>query len=500
MRTLSSYIIFFIASCLFFVSCKEDYLEWSPTMWDTTKHPFDAGRFINMCYYNQDPSIENYRYVHECKSINLYASEYRILESSNVAFISSDTLYVRSRYLNCRIQDGNRTFIAAQTIVPVFGGEIVVNNGENAEPAEVNPVVISGVEVMEYDGCSDEAFDEDEVSDDEENRCEEYSDDPSSEYVGKPLTTIEGNRFNLNTFFSQAKNQNFPLSDVSIFPVNDNIPMPSFLCSRYLTNTDILNELGIDYLPADIKVLLSVDGQPVVVRYMFDNGALLTVLVNPLLLSNFSISYENAQFAHVAMNLMRYAFSAEKTDKLPWIPFYLEQTRLEKEQLYAADKDPTKKGGRPFTPSYENDSSGEWNSILELLETLWPFLLVFLPLIFIQRQRVIPIFEGYKNRSAEYAKHVGMMYAKEGNIHQILLNRISYFYYDVKRKYGVDLSDSERIPDSASILASHWSVNEDEVQSFLSRLDAIRTSSVEDIVSESYLANVCEQMNKYSNL
>lgn len=202
-------------------------------MWDTTKHPFDAGRFINMCYYNQEPSIENYRYVHECKSINLYASEYRILESSNVAFISSDTLYVRSRYLNCRIQEGNRTFIAAQTIVPVFGGEIVVNNGENAEPAEVNPVVISGVEVMEYDGCSDEAFDEDEVSDDEENRCEEYSDDPSSEYVGKPLTTIEGNRFNLNTFFSQAKNQNFPLSDVSIFPVNDNVPMPSFLCSRY---------------------------------------------------------------------------------------------------------------------------------------------------------------------------------------------------------------------------------------------------------------------------
>lgn len=516
MRSISSYILFFIASCLLMVSCQDDYLEWSPTMWDTTRHPFDAGRFINMCYYNQEPSALNRRHVWSTSSLHLKASNYSILEPDYVAFISGDTLYVRSRYLNYRIQKGRKTFISAQTIIPMLGGEIIqsINEEEKYDELDESDETDDCDEYDEYDD-----YDEQEVIDDiapelqEYEEYEEYDeyegllydfqDDPSSEYMGEPLKSVRGDFFSLKTFLSQAEKDQFPMADISLPPIDGKISMPSFLCSRIFTSANILPELGIDQIPIDTSVLLSADKKTIALRYIFNTGAILTVMVDPLLLSNYSISYENGQFAHTAMNLMRYAlYETSPVNELPHIYFYLEHTYLgEKQNLYAADKDPTKKEGGNFTHPDENEVPNDWDNIFSpLLKTLWPFLLVFLPVVFIQRQRVIPVLEGYKNRSAEYAKHVGMLYAKEGNLYQILSNRISYFYYDMKLKYGVDLSNTERIRDSASILASHWNINVDEVQAFLSRLNTIRSTTVDYVVSESDLATICEQMNKYSNL
>lgn len=444
----------FILSVIFaetmFVSCNEDKaLEWSPSMIDNTEHPFDAGRFIQMCYYNERTDSDSEDFSTDVCSISSIDDEIGFYD--NIALISPDTLYLRSNYLNQRTDYGYNTFIAAQTIIPVFERE-----------AADNDTLIE-------------------------------------EYYGEPIQSFRGSKFSFDDFLAQAATQTFPQADITTYPKTPSIQMPAIFCSRTLSGESLLDELAIAAAPVYTEVMMAGNLDTLAVRYTFNDSTHLTILSSPLLLSNYSMSYENAQIAPRVMNLMRYAFTSEihPDNQLPHIFFFLEgDSKTNYTNYYTADRDPSKKSGRPFFTSIDLDDQDD-NSSLWIIVMM---LLVFLPLIFPYRRRPIPVYDGYKNRSAQYAKHVGVMYSDEGNLKLILDNRISYFYYGVKSKYGVDLSDSARLLENASILASHWRREVDEVTVFLRRLKDVRNSSEKYEVSKEQLAQLCEQMNLYTNL
>ncbi len=497
MRSIPSYIVSLIAICLVMVSCKETRkLDWNPTMHDYTVPPFDMGRFINLCYYNHDIAENVNRKVRLVSTEAEYESNdyYDIINDADLAFVSADTLWIRSRYLNYRIQKGNNTLIVAQNIIPIVGGYIY-DYDEDEEENDKEEI---------YEEDKEEFYENYEEETDNDAYKSSYE-DTSEERVGQPVKSISGELFSLESFLSQASKQDFPLSDISTYPARPKIQMPGIFCSRRLSRATLLQELGVAYSPRYTEVMMASDRHTIAVRYTFGSGAHLSVLVNPLLLSNYAVSYENAQFAHVAMDFMRFAFTKKvhPDNYLSEICFHLELHSFNPlpENTYISDHDPTKKQGRAISSTTTNNNTGSKDSRDSLFSKLWPLLLLFLPLLLSRRQREIPIFEGYRNRSAEYAKHVGTMYANEGNLRQILNNRISYFYYHIKSKYGIDLSEPDRLYDSSSILASHWNMDVNEVRAFLSRLNNIRISTQEQgVITEAYLSTVCEQMNKYSNL
>lgn len=57
-----------------------------------------------------------------------------------------------------------------------------------------------------------------------------------------------------------------------------------------------------------------------------------------------------------------------------------------------------------------------------------------------RRQRIVPVVELLKNKSAEFVKSVGNLYLQEGDFHDMMAKKAQYFLYKVRTEFFLDTS------------------------------------------------------------
>ncbi|MBQ4036335.1 MAG: hypothetical protein II623_12880 [Paludibacteraceae bacterium] len=312
---------------------------------------------------------------------------------------------------------------------------------------------------------------------------------------------VAGNSFFVDSFVAQLNAGEFPTSSITVEGSSITYKAPSILCTRHF-QADIDEYLSRTLEPYGYtcKILAYADGKPIALAIRKEsNGAVLTLVSTPLLFSNFGISYNQWAMAPVVSQLLRMSgfYSAEKgkTDRLLPIS-YVCCTEYSWSDVYEG-----KYKNKPQLPvSYENErptssSDSIWSDFFGGLakKVLLILVAVFSVFVIRRRQHAIPLFDGYRNRTADYVRQVGVLYMAEGKLNVVLKNKIVFFFSEVFDRLHIQLNDKEKISQHAVILADAVGCPELNLEGFLNKLNLVLDENTK--VDNSMLARMSDEMN-----
>ncbi|WP_196890024.1 DUF4350 domain-containing protein [Aureivirga sp. CE67] len=149
--------------------------------------------------------------------------------------------------------------------------------------------------------------------------------------------------------------------------------------------------------------------------------------------------------------------------------------------------------GKPTTTSSMqhilNDSNLKWAYYIALIGVV--FFIVFKRK---REQRIVPVIEPVKNNTLAFVNTVAGMYFNKESHKEIALQKINFFYTQVRTKYHVDMSriDNEFIED----LAYKSNSDKEELKTLFSYLEYIESL---DIITEDQLIKINQFIEKFNN-
>lgn len=265
---------------------------------------------------------------------------------------------------------------------------------------------------------------------------------------------VLGERFSVPDFVYQLNSDQIPLATVKLANSEKVYRVPSILCSRYFS------QKGIDYLfnmlkgaGYEGKVLAYADGKPIAITFQDEAGGFLTLVTAPLLFSNFGISYNHWEAVPFVNSILRQSgFYSKEKDK---------SNRLESLSYFTvpSTSDVWYEGDFRELPKFNSNNSGDgsiWATIFgELAKHILLILLLIFSVFFIRRRhQAIPLFEGYRNRTADYVRQVGVLYYDDGDLNLVLRKKVVFFFSEVADRLHIQLSEKENVEEHAARLAA----------------------------------------------
>lgn len=137
------------------------------------------------------------------------------------------------------------------------------------------------------------------------------------------------------------------------------------------------------------------------------------------------------------------------------------------------------------------------------LSSSWYLLLIALLLYLIfkskREQRAVPIVEPEPNLSIEFAKTIGSLYYENGSPGNMVLKKIEYFLFEIRKQYHLDTAD---LSDKRFIagLAQRAAMPKQEVELFLEKIIHIQNQTHFSTADLKNIYQLIEQFKQKANL
>lgn len=319
---------------------------------------------------------------------------------------------------------------------------------------------------------------------------------------------VEGDTFCIERYVESVNSGHEQLAEITDAVYKRKYYLPKQLCGRYFKKDIKQRLINLHGMRATkVEVLAYADGKPIAVRAINAAGGRVMLVSTPLLFSNFSLRYADRRNISLCLWLARWAGF--------WQMWKGNQNALQEVVFinphdYAPTPRPNDYNSSRYTYqcpiSYEpgterNASTSTTSEDYDLLQSLfkdlanaiWTCLLICtICLIFRRKQTIIPLFEGYRNRTAEYVRQVALLYYAEGDYAQILRNRVVSFFAEVKDRQHLQLADTEHEKENAALLAAALGANIN-LQAFVRDCNLLLAKKQE--ANASLLASMSEKMN-----
>ena len=296
----------------------------------------------------------------------------------------------------------------------------------------------------------------------------------ASEFKNESFVECDDCYLNIPAFVQQVNDGNIQNAKITTISRNS-YSFPKELCKRYFgpnTKESIAASLNLDNTDSlDFQIIARADGKPIVVSFIHPSGGRLTLCSAPLLFSNFAVTYDSCRCADLMIDLLlNSGFKSPNADSL-LVPINIvsspsEMTDGYRDYIYESDID-----SKPYRTTPITDYSTS-DPLLELLgaiakKVLFILVAVFCVYVLRRRQRAIPLFEGYVNRTADYARQVGLLYLNDGNFSIVLKNRLVIFFKEVEERLHIQPLDEYKVSSNAEILAAAIACPDVDLADFL---------------------------------
>lgn len=328
-----------------------------------------------------------------------------------------------------------------------------------------------------------------------------------SEFRG--LEWVKGDTFCIESYVQDFNSGSQQLVEITDARYGDKYYLPKTLCSRYFDPSieyylkNIYSRPSLNY-----EVLAYADGNPIAVTLSCDLGGQITLVSTPLMFSDYSLLFNNKEIVRLVMNITREAgcYVQEEGKEHLLQPIKFVSTAEYEDNDYYTDRytyqspfefnDKIKGSASKFAKMAAKDI---FTDFLYSLSKIILFFLIAVFSVFLLRrkQQIIPLFNGYRNRTAQYVRQVGLLYYNEGDFQTILKNKIVFFYAEVNERLHIQLSDVSLESQNASYLAAALSVDA-MLEPFLHRANLALNKSLK--VDEKVLEDMSRKMTVMSNI
>ena len=121
-------------------------------------------------------------------------------------------------------------------------------------------------------------------------------------------------------------------------------------------------------------------------------------------------------------------------------------------------------------------------------------LLLFMVFTARRRQRVIPVIKAPENRSLEFVRHIGTLYALRKDYRDIVLKKYAYFAEELRRVLHIDLTDASADDRHLQRLFEQTGIERQKLEELVHGLR--RLAAQEGQISEDEMTRYLRQMNE----
>lgn len=457
MKKILSYVSASFLLVLFLSGCKNDYrpaLDWSPTFADAYyQEPLGCYQFRQLCEYmmydNNQPGFEDEDSSEEDSS------------EDSVPAIAQPNLIGNHRVevVGVCINDQKPAF-SQDNFLLMSAGSLTI------DPKTVKQCVAAKRNII----FAAEGF-----------KLKSGYEMPMNGYL-----------YNLDTLVKHSKTKYRLTTIHEPVRTKDDYTFPTVFCSRAFPKNNLQNELANHFLPGMhykyFRYLATSDNGVLACMFQFDNGATVGFVTSPYLFTNYGVEYDYGHINSLSMALLHEMGLKHKADKNRLAPFrrYYYTNIWENGWL---------KGNREIYPSeihYERsgrDLMDNFSDVLPYLIVVGTILLPFV--LFRRRQRVIPVAQGYVNRSADYLQRVGLLFFNHAEFDALIAKKRNYFYNEIKERLHIELGNNEALEANALLLSKSINSNED-LRPFLERLNSKKSWRMGKIEFN----DICLKMNE----
>ncbi|MBP3716029.1 MAG: hypothetical protein J6I79_00840 [Paludibacteraceae bacterium] len=314
---------------------------------------------------------------------------------------------------------------------------------------------------------------------------------------GEPIGLVEGEFFSSSEFVKVINSGSFPMVEVCVDGLEKKVRVPSFLCTRSF------NERALPYLTDLLErngficgVSATAGGRPIALRCENrKNGAVMSLVTTPLLFTNFGISFDHWCAVDLVNALMRSSglYSAEtgKSDRLQPLALHCNGSYSYTFYKGAYEKEPVFKDVMAPKETNHNYMGNFYGDLAKFV--LFVLAAVFSVFLFRRRRHSVPLFDGYRNRTADYVRQVGVLYYADSDLALVLKNKVVFFFSEVADRLHVQLSENEKIVPNAAFLAAAVGCPNTDMTGFLKQANAVLDGLAR--VDAAILADMSDKMN-----
>ena len=314
---------------------------------------------------------------------------------------------------------------------------------------------------------------------------------------GEPIGLVEGELFSPSEFVSVMNSGSFPMVEVCVDGLEKKVRVPAFLCTRSFNErallylTDLLERNGYS-----CRVTATAGGRPIALRCENkSNGAVMSLVTTPLLFTNFGISYDHWCAVDLVNALMRstglYSAETGKTDRLQPLALHCNGSYSYTFYKGAYEKEPVFKDVMAPKETNHNYMGNFYGDLAKFV--LFVLAAVFSVFLFRRRRHSVPLFDGYRNRTADYVRQVGVLYYADGDLALVLNNKVVFFFSEVADRLHVQLSENEKVAPNAAFLAAAVGCPNADMKGFLIQANAVLDGLVR--VDDAMLSDMSDRMN-----
>lgn len=316
---------------------------------------------------------------------------------------------------------------------------------------------------------------------------------------------VLGDTFCVDTLVRAFNTKNIKLTTITDSKTGKKYELPSFLCSRYFSS-DAISKIRSYYdntLKDEGRVLLTSDKGPIAIAFSNKKGGSLVFVADPLIFSNLALNYKNHAMVQLMLSVLKQTGFNRKDQPNLLLPMAVYDATKFMDYDYTQEN----RYQSTFNNTYHGGDVIDGEDLVDALSSdmadyakisIFFLACIFSVYLLRRRQQVIPLFNGYRNRTAEYIRQVGLLYFSDGNLGVVYKHKVVVFFKEVENRLHIQLTDADNLKANAEFLASSLGCQHLDLLPFLEYANHALSGKL-DVAPIEFNTN-CEKINVMSQI